>query len=153
MATVRYGDYVKVHYAGRLASGEVFDSTLEVEPAGFKLGGGTVLESFEKALLGMGAKEKRSFKLAPEDAYGRRDESLRHTFKRSELGPGFEPRIGSIVAVEMSDGQHMPGTILSFDAEKVEVDLNHPLAGHDLYYDVEVVEITEGGRKRVGDGP
>jgi len=151
MAAVKYGASIKVHYTGRLANGEVFDSTLETEPVGFRLGGGTVLPSFEKALLGMEANEKRSFKLSPEEAYGPRDESLRHTFNRSELDAGFEPQIGQIIVVDMSDGQHMPGTILSFDAEKVEVDLNHPLAGHDLHYDVEVVEISEHAEKTVGD--
>ena len=143
MQKVENGLFVSIHYTGTLDNGEVFDSSRERQPLEVEMGAGVVLKQFENALMGMALNDKKEFTLAPEDAYGERNEELSHTFDRSELPQGADPKVGDVLSLSSSDGQQFPARIVEADEEKIVLDLNHPLAGQTLKFEVEVVGISD----------
>ncbi|MBW1975377.1 MAG: peptidylprolyl isomerase [Deltaproteobacteria bacterium] len=143
MKKVEKGHFVRIHYTGRLENGEVFDSSEGRGPLEFQVGAGQVIRGFEEQIVGMGINEKKSFTLSPEEAYGHRDERLEQTFSRSELPSGFEPSVGEVLALQTPDGGRIPATVVSVTPEDITIDLNHPLAGHTISFEVEVVDILD----------
>ena len=142
MENVEKGLYVSVDYKGTLQNGEVFDSSHEGQPLEVQMGVGQLIEGFEKELMGMSLNEKKTFTLNPEDAYGQVDESLARDFARADFPPEMEPRVGMTIALQSPEGRQMPARITYLDDEKVSVDLNHPLAGESLTFEIEVVGIS-----------
>lgn len=142
MDRVENGQYVSVHYKGTLDNGEVFDTSEGRHPMEVQMGGGQVITGFEKALMGMALKEKKVFTLEPEEAYGFRDESLTHSFARSEIPAEMDVEVGQTVALSSPEGQQVPAQVVEADDQKVVVDLNHPLAGKTLTFDIEIVGIS-----------
>jgi peptidylprolyl isomerase len=140
---VENGLYVSVDYKGTLPNGDVFDSSQGGQPLEVQMGVGQLIEGFERELMGMSLNEKKSFTLNPEDAYGQRDESLTRDFPRGDFPPEMEPRVGMTIALQTPEGRQMPGQITHLDEERLSVDLNHPLAGETLTFDIEVVGISQ----------
>ena len=143
MDKVEKGKFVKVDYEGRLDNGEVFDSSQDGQPLELQVGGGQIIKGFEEQLQDMELREKKTFTLNPEEAYGNRDENQLHTFSRSEVPEEMNPQIGDMIGLQTPDGQQIPATIAEADEEKIVVDLNHPLAGKALTFDIEVVNISD----------
>lgn len=143
MKKVENGLFVSVDYRGTLENGEMFDSSQGRQPLEVEMGAGSTVKGFEEALMGMVLNEKKTFTLAPEDAYGQRNDELTHTFARSELPPEADPKVGDMLNLTTTDGQQFPARIAQTDEENVVVDLNHPLAGESLTFDVEVVGISK----------
>ena len=143
MEKVESGLFVSVHYKGTLKNGEVFDTSEGRHPMEVEMGAGNLIAGFEKALMGMALNEKKVFTLNPEDAYGHRDDSLTHSFPRADVPAEMNPEVGMTVALASQEGQQVPALITEVDDEKVVVDLNHPLAGESLTFDIEVVGISE----------
>ncbi len=143
MQKVENGKFVTVNYKGTLDSGEVFDSSEGGTPMEVMVGAGQVIQGFEEALLGMELNEKKSFTLNPDQAYGNRDEDQLHTFSRQEVPPEMNPQAGDVIGLQTPDGQQIPAKITEADDEKVVVDVNHPLAGQTLNFDIEVVGISD----------
>ena len=142
MEKVENGQFVSVHYKGTLQNGEVFDTSDGRHPLEVQIGEGQIISGFENALMGMSLNEKKVFTLDPEDAYGQKDESLTHSFPRADVPAEINFEVGQTVALCSSDGQQVPALITEMDDEKVVVDLNHPLAGQTLTFDIEVVGIS-----------
>ena len=142
MDKVEKGQFVSVHYKGTLENGEVFDTSEGCHPMEVEMGAGQIITGFEKALMGMALNEKKVFTLEPEEAYGHRDDSLTHSFDRSEIPPEMDVQVGQTVALSSPEGQQVPAQIVEADDKKVVVDLNHPLAGNTLTFDIEVVGIS-----------
>jgi peptidylprolyl isomerase len=142
MKKVEDGHFVKVDYTGTFEDGETFDTSRGAHPIEVHIGQGGVIKGFEDALMGMAVKETKTFTLAPEEAYGPRRDDLEQTFQRSELPEGFDPQVGQVLALRNPQGGQIPATVKHADDEKVTVDLNHPLAGKSLTFDIEVVEIN-----------
>ena len=142
MEKVSEGMFVSVDYKGTLQNGDVFDSSEGRSPLEVQVGAGQLIKGFEDALMGMAVNEKKTFTLAPEDAYGVVDENCRHTFRRDEIPAGMDPQVGQAVGLTSQDGRQIPAQIVHVDAESVTVDLNHPLAGESLTFDIEVVGIS-----------
>ncbi|MBW2516875.1 MAG: peptidylprolyl isomerase [Deltaproteobacteria bacterium] len=142
MDTIENGHFVSVHYKGTLENGEVFDTSEGRHPMEVEMGAGQVITGFEKALMGMAVNEKKNFTIKPEEAYGYRDESLTHSFARSEIPAEMNVEVGQTVALSSPEGQQVPAQIVEADDQKVVVDLNHPLAGKTLTFDIEVVGIN-----------
>lgn len=134
------GDSVAVHYTGRLADGTVFDSSRDREPLRFTLGDGVVIPGFERAVLGMRRGESRTVTIPSEDAYGPRHEELYLEVGRGEFPPGVEPRIGQRLQVAQGD-RTLVVTISGIEGDRVRMDANHPLAGLDLTFDLERVDL------------
>jgi len=135
--------FVSVEYTGTLENGEVFDTSQGRQPLEIQMGAGQLIKGFEDALDGMALKEKKTFTLEPEDAYGQRDESLTRDFPRADVPPEMDPQVGQTVGLHDGQGQQIPATIVDVTDENVTVDLNHPMAGKALTFDIEVVNISE----------
>jgi peptidylprolyl isomerase len=142
MEKVKAGLFVSVHYTGKLQNGEVFDTSEGRHPLEVEMGEGQIISGFEKALMGMSLNQKKIFTLDPEDAYGQRDESLTHSVPRADVPPEIDPAVGQSVALASQKGQQVPAMITEVDDQKVVLDLNHPLAGKTLTFDIEIVGIS-----------
>jgi FKBP-type peptidyl-prolyl cis-trans isomerase 2 len=143
MSQVKAGDTVRVHYTGTLDDGTRFDSSRERnEPLQFSLDGCSVIPGFEKAVLGMEPGESAVARIPQEEAYGERNEDLVLTIERGELPPKLEPQVGQRLHSHQPDGQPVSVTITAVSDETVTLDANHPLAGKDLIFDIELVEIV-----------
>ncbi len=143
MQKVENGKYVSVEYKGTLENGEVFDTTEGREPIELQVGAGQIIKGFEDALIGMELNEKKEFTVAPEEAYGTRDENNIHTFSREEVPADMNPREGEMIGLQTPDGRQIPARVAQFDDEKLVVDLNHPLADQSLSFEIEVVGIND----------
>ena len=139
---VENGLYVSVDYTGTLQNGEVFDSSQNSQPLEVQMGVGQLIEGFERELLGMALNERKTFTLSPEEAYGQRDEDLTRDFARSDFPAELEPHVGMTIGLQTTEGRRMPALITHLDKDKLSVDLNHPLAGESLTFDIEVVGIS-----------
>ena len=142
MEKVEKGMFVSVDYKGSLENGEIFDSSHGRQPLEIQMGAGQLIKGFEKELLGMAVNEKKVFTVEPEDAYGRRDEDLSQSFARSDVPPELNPRVGMTVGVRSPEGHQIPARITYVDNEKLTLDLNHPLAGETLTFEIEVKGIS-----------
>ena len=143
MQKVENGMFVSVHYTGTLENGDQFDTSDGRPPLEFKVGGGQMIKGFDAQVLGMSLNDKKEFTLAPEDAYGERNEEYQHEFPRSEMPAEINPEVGQTMALTSPEGQHIPARVVAVDDEKVTFDLNHPLAGQSLTFNIEVVGISE----------
>jgi peptidylprolyl isomerase len=143
MEKVENGHFVKVDYTGTLENGNIFDSSRNGQPIEVEVGAGRVIKGFENALVGMAKTEKKTVTLSPEEAYGPRNEDLEQSFTRAELPPGFDPKVGQVLALQNPQGGQFPAKVKEADKEKVTVDLNHPLAGETLTFEIEVLEIND----------
>lgn len=144
------GLFVSVDYTGTLDNGEVFDTSEGRRPLEVQLGSGNVIPGFESALMDMSLNESKTFTLAPEDAYGYRDEEQIHDFPKSEIPEGMTPEVGQVLMLNTPQGQQIPARVDSIDDTKVTFDLNHPLAGQSLTFKVEVVGISKNATQQQG---
>lgn len=142
---VENGDTVKIEYEGKLDSGEVFDSSSKHgQPLEFKVGSGMVIKGFDEAVVGMDKDEEKDFSIKPEEAYGERKDDLKKEIPKSALPEGKEPQKGMTLIVSNQQGQQMPVKIEEVKDESIVLDLNHPLAGQNLNFNVKVTEIQKG---------
>lgn len=138
---VKNGDTVRVHYKGRLESGNVFDSSEGGEPLEFQVGTGQVIPGFDEGVRGMGVGESRTVEIEAEDAYGPRVEQLINRIAREGMNLEEAPEVGMSLMMQLPDGNQIPLTITEVSDTHVTVDANHPLAGERLIFDIELVEI------------
>lgn len=143
MAKAKEGDTVHVHYTGKLKDGTVFDTSEEREPLSFKIGEERVIPGFEKAVVGMEPGDTKTKELPPEQAYGEHREDMVMELERDQLPDNLEPKVGQQLQLRMQNGQEVPVVITELGEESVTIDANHPLAGKDLVFEIELVEIGE----------
>ena len=141
MSTVKDGDTVKVHYEGKLGDGSVFDSSRNREPLQFQVGIGQVIPGFEEAVRGMNTGDTKTVTIPSDKAYGPSREEMIQTIDRSEVPPEVELEMGAELRVTGPQGQPAIVKIVDLTDAAVTLDGNHPLAGKDLTFDIEVVEI------------
>jgi FKBP-type peptidyl-prolyl cis-trans isomerase 2 len=141
MTKAKSGDTVHVHYTGRLDDGSVFDSSEGRDPLAFDVGKGQVVPGFDRAVLGMGEGETKTETIQADEAYGPRLEQLTFTVPRENLPPGYDPQEGEMLRMETRDGRQMDVVVTQADEGFVKLDANHPLAGKDLTFDIELVRI------------
>jgi peptidylprolyl isomerase len=135
------GDTVQVHYTGRLNDGTVFDSSVERDPLQFTIGEDQVIQGFEQAVLGMSLGDSRTVEILVDDAYGPRDERLILVVDRAQLPEHIQPRVDDHLQVRRPDGGQLVVTVTEVSEQSVTMDGNHPLAGQDLTFDIELVAI------------
>jgi peptidylprolyl isomerase len=150
---VENGAYISVAYTGTLGNGEVFDSSQGRQPLEVLMGAGQVITGFETQLMGMALNEKKVFTLNTEDAYGPRNAELMQSIPRSEVPPEMNVHVGKIVGFITSDGDQVPARIVQLDDEQLIMDLNHPLAGESLTFEIEVVGISSTPTQKSGSCP
>jgi FKBP-type peptidyl-prolyl cis-trans isomerase SlpA len=141
MSQVKENDTVKVNYTGKLSDGQVFDSSEGKEPIEFTLGEGRLIPGFEKGLLDMKLNEKKTIEIAKADAYGDVNKDLIQEIKKAQLPQDMEPEVGMGLISKTPDGQEINLVVVEVKEDSVVIDGNHPLAGRDLIFDLEVVEI------------
>jgi FKBP-type peptidyl-prolyl cis-trans isomerase 2 len=142
-AAVKKGDVVSLHYTGTLEDGSVFDTSKKRnEPLKFTAGSGQVIPGFDQAVVGMKKGEGKKFTLQPADAYGERKPDMTQTVPRKHLPKEHEPKPGMMLVMGTPSGQQVPAVITEVTAENVVLDMNHPLAGKALTFDIEIVEIS-----------
>ncbi len=136
------GDTVKVHYTGRLADGTVFDTSSGREPLELRIGDGQLIPDFEQAVVGMKVGESKTVEIPAERAYGPYRDDLVHVVDRDELPENIQPEVGAQFQLSQPDGGRVLITIIDVSESTVTLDANHHLAGKDLIFDLELVEIV-----------
>jgi len=139
---IEEGNTVKVHYTGKLNDGTVFDSSKEREPLEFKVGEGQVIPGFEQTVVGMKVGQSKIVTIPMADAYGPYNEQQVFTANRSRFPEGVIPEVGQQVQVSQQDGKQAVMRITEVTETSVKLDGNHPLAGKDLNFEIEIVEIN-----------
>jgi peptidylprolyl isomerase len=135
------GDKVKVHYHGRLTDGSTFDSSEGRQPLEFEVGSGVVIRGFDEGVTGMSVGEKKTISIPHHDAYGPRQEEMVIEFPRSNFPPDIQPEVGMALQMHGENGQELPVVITEITPDIIRLDANHPLAGQDLVFDIELVDI------------
>ena len=141
---VEVGDYIKVDYTGTLDDGSVFDSSEGREPLEFTAGAGQMIKGFDAAVIGMKVGEVKTVTIPAEDAYGPYDDDLLLVFSKDELPEGLDPKIGDQIPLSGPNGRTMNAPVVDVTETTITVDANHRLAGKDLTFEIELVEITKG---------
>jgi peptidylprolyl isomerase len=143
LSKVKDGDTVKVHYTGKLTDdGTVFDSSEEREPIEFTLGEGQLIPGFEEAVIGMEEGDDTTVEIDSENAYGERREDLELEVAKDDLPDNVDPQAGMQLQMQQQeDGRAIPVQITAVEDDYVQLDANHPLAGKDLTFDIELVEL------------
>lgn len=142
VAEAKKGDNVKVHYTGRLEDGTVFDSSQDRDPLEFTLGEGQVIPGFEEAVEGMGEGDSKTATVSSDEAYGPRRDELVLPIDRERFPDGVEPEVGQPLQMQTQDGEVLQVIVAEVKDDVVTVDANHPLAGQDLTFDIEMVELA-----------
>ena len=143
MKKVEVGNNVTVHYVGTLEDGTEFDNShTRGEPIGFEVGGGRMIRGFDAAVTGMTEGETRDVTISAEDAYGPRNPDATQNVPKTAFGEDFEFELGGVI---QGNGPYGPfvATIDAINDLDITLDMNHPLAGQDLNFSIEMVQITQ----------
>ena len=142
MAEVKSGDTVAIHYTGTLLDGTTFDSSEGRDPLEFQVGSGQIIPGLDTALPGMAVGDKKVVKVACQDAYGEANPEMRQAVPREGIPADIPLDLGTQLQMQTPEGQAVPVTVVSVDDATVTLDANHPLAGKDLQFDIELVKIA-----------
>ncbi|WP_349773807.1 FKBP-type peptidyl-prolyl cis-trans isomerase [Chitinophaga horti] len=151
MQAVKSGDTVRVHYHGKLTNGTTFDSSAGREPLEFQVGAGMVIKGFDNGVLEMKVGDKKTVNIPVTDAYGPKNEEMIMEFPLSNIPPDLNPQVGMELQMSNPQGQVFPVKVAAVGTEFITLDANHPLAGEDLVFDIELVEIKPGASKIITD--
>ena len=141
MKQVKEGDVVKVHYTGKLTSGEQFDSSVGREPLEFTVGAGQMIKGFDAALPGMNVGDKKTVNIAASDAYGERSDEAVIEFPKENVPADMKLEPGMQLTLSNQQGQPVPVVVKEVKEDVIVLDANHFLAGEELIFDIELVEI------------
>ena len=144
MGQVKTGDKVKVHYHGKLTSGETFDSSEGRAPLEFEVGSGMVIKGFDDGVAGMNVGDKKTLNIPFDEAYGPRNPEMVVEFPKERFPQEMQLELGMQLMMNNGAGQQFPVVVSQIKEEVVVLDANHPLAGQDLVFDIELVEIVGG---------
>ncbi len=139
---VKNGDVVSVHYTGKLDDGTEFDSSIGGEPLQFTVGAGQMIPGFEQAVRGMKTGESKTVTIPSVEAYGPYQAGLVYVIDRAEFPADLEPQVGQRLPVSLTDGGQAIVTVTEVSDSTVTLDANHPLAGKDLTFEIQLVEIS-----------
>lgn len=142
MAAVANGNTVQIHYTGTLTDGDVFDSSEGRSPLEFVVGSGQVIPGFDTGVMGMNVGEKKTFTIPCAEAYGVSDPRMVQDVPRSEMPADMQLEVGMRLSASGPDGRELQLVVIEISDEVVRLDANHPLAGEDLTFAIEVVAIS-----------
>ena len=141
MQQAKDGDKVKVHYHGRLRSGETFDSSQGRDPLEFTVGAGQMIKGFDEGVKGMQVGDKKTVEINADEAYGQREAGNLIEFPKDQFPAEMNPEVGMQLMMNNGAGQQFPVTVAEVRDTTVVLDANHPLAGQELVFDIELVSI------------
>ncbi|MBI5115396.1 peptidylprolyl isomerase [Candidatus Poribacteria bacterium] len=142
MPQAKKGDTVKVHYTGKLEDGTVFDSSTGREPLEFQVGEGEVIQGFDEAVVGMEIGQSKTTAIGIEKAYGPRMEEMVVKLQRDRLPPDLDLKVDQVLQMRSPNGQIMRVIVTGISNSEITVDANHPLAGKNLSFDIQLVGIA-----------
>jgi len=142
MTQAKKGDTVNVHYTGKLEDGTVFDSSVDREPMQFTISEGRILPGFEKGVIGMKPGDTKTVNIPADKAYGPHRKDLVLVVDKSKIPSHLKPEVGQQLKLNQPDGRAVPIRVTDIAQSKVTLDANHPLAGKDLTFEIELVEIV-----------
>lgn len=142
MTQVQDGDTVVVHYTGKLGDGTVFNTTINRDPLQFMMGESQVIPLFEQATLGMGAGDSKTIEISADEAYGPHYEELMLTVGLEVFSENMQPGVGQQFEVCQPDSQSIVAMVTDVTESSVTMDANHPLAGKDLIFDIQLSEVV-----------
>ena len=143
MEQVKDGDVVRVHYTGKLTNGEQFDSSTGREPLEFTVGAGQMIKGFDDAMPGMSVGEKKTINISADNAYGQKDEQAIIEFPKENIPADMKLEPGMQLQLRNENGQPFPVTVAEIKDDVVVLDANHMLAGKELVFDIELMEIVK----------
>ena len=143
MSTVENGSTVTVHYTGTLNDGTEFDSSREREPFSFQVGAGQVIPGFSEGMIGMSTGDTKNITILSGEAYGPLNEEAFQEVSRDRFPENFEITVGETVHGETGDGRKFAARVAGEQDGNVTLDFNHPLAGQDLNFEIELLEVAE----------
>lgn len=142
MSEAKSGDTVRIHYTGTLADGTTFDSSEGRDPLEFTLGGGQIIPGLEREIFGMKVGDKKTVTAVADEAYGQPDPAAMQEVPRASIPPEIELTVGGQLQAVTQDGRQISVTVAALTDDTVTMDANHPLAGKDLVFHVELMEIV-----------
>lgn len=142
MTEIKQGDTVRIHYTGTLLDGKTFDSSEGRDPLEFVVGSGQIIAGLDAALPGMVLGEKKRVEVPCVEAYGPVNPAMRQAIPREGIPDDIPLDPGTQLQMQTPDGQALPVTVVEVDESTVTLDANHPLAGQDLVFDIEIVSIN-----------
>lgn len=142
MVQAKYGDTVKVHYTGKLEDGTVFDSSTGGDPLQFTIGDGNIIPGFEQAVMGMMPGDSKTEMIPTDQAYGPHMEEMVVVVERQQMPADLAPEVGQQLQIQQATGEVIPVIVTDISDLTVTLDANHPLAGEDLTFEIELVEIV-----------
>lgn len=142
MVHAKQGDTVKVHYTGKLEDGTVFDSSVDREPLEFAIGTGSLIPGFEQAVVGMSPGESKTERIIADQAYGQHREDMVLVVDRQQMPEDMQVGIGQQLQIRQQTGQTVPVVVTDVSDAEVTLDANHPLAGENLTFDIQLLEIA-----------
>lgn len=142
MTAIKQGDTVRIHYTGTLLDGKVFDSSEGRDPLEFVAGSGQIISGLDAALPGMAVGDKKRVEVPCVDAYGPINPGARQQIPREGIPDDIPLEPGTQLQMQTPDGQAVPVTVVEVNDATVTLDANHPLAGQDLIFDIEIVSIN-----------
>ncbi len=143
MEQAKNGDLVKVHYTGKLVTGEQFDSSAGREPLAFTVGAGQMIKGFDTAIPGMVVGDKKTINIPPHEAYGERSEEAVIPFPKENVPADMVLQPGMQLTLSDQQGRPVPVVVLEVQESVIMLDANHMLAGKELVFDIELVSIGE----------
>jgi len=143
MVQARMNDKVKVHYSGTLSDGTIFDSSLEREPFEFTIGRGMVVPGFENGIVGMNEGETKTVSISADDAYGPYKDDLVGVIDKSRIPEDIDLDVGMVLQMSSPEGGITNVTVADISDAGVTIDLNHPLAGKDLIFEIKLLEVLQ----------
>lgn len=142
MAQAKQGDTVKVHYTGKFEDGTVFDTSMNREPLEFTIGEGQLIPGFEKAVVGMEPGQSLTTEVSAAEAYGPYDDEMLLVVEKDQFPADVDPQVDQQLQVRQADGRTFVVRVTDVSDSEVTLDANHPLAGEDLTFEIELVEIV-----------
>ena len=135
------GTVVTLNFAVKIAGGEVVDSTFDTEPATFTMGDGNLLPGFEEPLTGLSSGSKATFSITPEQGFGQHNPSNIQIMPRDQFEDEITLEKGLVLSFADAQNTELPGVVTGFDKDEVIVDFNHPLAGKNIEFEVEIIDV------------
>jgi FKBP-type peptidyl-prolyl cis-trans isomerase SlpA len=138
---ITFGSRVTLHFSIRLADGMLVESSFDDQPETFVVGDGSIDRGLEMAIIGLRPSDKQILTLMPGQAFGERDPSAIQTLPRAQFPADMELEPGQIIGFTDDKGEEVAGAVLVLDEQQVKVDFNHPLAGREIIFEVEILAV------------
>jgi peptidylprolyl isomerase len=142
MRQAKINDLVRVHYTGSLKDGTVFDSSVDRQPLEFKIGHGVIISGFENGIIGMNEGETKVISIPPQDAYGPHRDDLVGIIEKARIPDNVTPKVGMVLKIRSPEGETIKVTVADVNETGVTLDMNHPLAGKELIFELKLIEVV-----------